>query len=102
MVKLMKIDKEMVEKVAMLSRLELSTTEKEQMTEQLNDILEYADELKELETEEIEPTAHALPIKNVFREDEVKESLARDDALKNAPQQEKGSFKVPEIIETEE
>ncbi|MCK8825628.1 Asp-tRNA(Asn)/Glu-tRNA(Gln) amidotransferase subunit GatC [Fuchsiella alkaliacetigena] len=98
----MKIDETMVEKVAMLSRLELSSSEKEQMTEQLNDILEYADELNELETEDIEPTAHALPIKNVFREDKVGESLARKDALKNAPQKEAGSFKVPQIIETDE
>ena len=102
MVKVMKIDETMVEKVAMLSRLELSNSEKEQMTEQLNDILEYADELNELETEDIEPTAHALPIKNVFREDKVGESLAREDALKNAPQKEAGSFKVPQIIETDE
>lgn len=100
--KVMKIDETMVEKVAMLSRLELSSSEKEQMTEQLNDILEYADELNELETEDIEPTAHALPIKNVFREDKVGESLARKDALKNAPQKEAGSFKVPQIIETDE
>ena len=98
----MKIDKATVEKVSMLARLELDEDKKEEMTEQLNDILEYADKLNELDTEDVEPTAHALPIKNVFREDKVEESLDREEALKNAPKKEDGSFKVPKIIDNDE
>ncbi|KXS45273.1 MULTISPECIES: Asp-tRNA(Asn)/Glu-tRNA(Gln) amidotransferase subunit GatC [unclassified Candidatus Frackibacter] len=98
----MKIDQATVEKVAMLARLELASDEEEKMTEQLNDILDYADKLNELDTEDVKPTAHALPIKNVFREDVVEESLDRDIALKNAPEKESGSFKVPKVIETGE
>ncbi|SJZ33092.1 Asp-tRNA(Asn)/Glu-tRNA(Gln) amidotransferase subunit GatC [Selenihalanaerobacter shriftii] len=98
----MKIDQATVEKVAMLARLELSTEEEEKMTDQLNDILDYADKLNELDTEGVEPTAHALPIKNVFREDVVEESLDRDIALENAPEKKDGSFKVPKVIETGE
>lgn len=101
-VELMKIDETTVEKVAMLARLELDEDKKEEMTEQLNDILEYADKLNELDTEDVEPTAHALPIKNVFREDKVEESLDREAALKNAPEREDGSFKVPQIIDNDE
>jgi aspartyl-tRNA(Asn)/glutamyl-tRNA(Gln) amidotransferase subunit C len=98
----MKIDQATVEKVAMLSRLDFSGEAKDKMTEQLNDILDYMDKLNELDTEDVEPTAHALPIKNVFREDSVEESLDRDIALANAPEKEDGSFKVPKVIETEE
>lgn len=101
-VKLMKIDEATVEKVAMLARLDLSTEKKEEMTGQLNDILGYMDKLSELDTEDVEPTAHALPIKNVFREDCVEESLDRDIALANAPEKEDGSFKVPKVINTDE
>ncbi|MBM7624506.1 Asp-tRNA(Asn)/Glu-tRNA(Gln) amidotransferase subunit GatC [Sporohalobacter salinus] len=98
----MKIDEATVDKVAMLGRLELDEDKKEEMTEQLNDILEYADKLNELDTEDVKPTAHALPIKNVFREDKVEESLDREEALKNAPECEDGSFKVPQIIDNDE
>jgi len=95
----MKIDKKTVEKVAHLARLEVSEEEKELFATQLSDILDHADKLNELDTEDVEPTAHALPIKNVFRKDEVQESLPQEDVLKNAPDADQGMFKVPQIVE---
>ena len=95
----MKITLKDVENVALLSRLEFSETELEQYTGNLNDFLEYADLLTKLDTEGIKPTAHVLPIKNVFRNDELQPSLERKLALSNAPDQEDGYFKVPKIIE---
>ena len=95
----MKITLKDVENVALLSRLEFSETELEQYTGNLNDFLEYADLLTKLDTEGIKPTAHVLPIKKVFRKDELQPSLERKLALSNAPDQEDGYFKVPKIIE---
>ncbi|MDW7674609.1 MAG: Asp-tRNA(Asn)/Glu-tRNA(Gln) amidotransferase subunit GatC [Bacillota bacterium] len=93
----MTINKQDVEHVALLARLELSDTEKETYTEQLNSILGYVNMLDGLDTSKVEPTAHVLPLKNVFREDVVKEGLTQKEALKNAPEQENGFFKVPKI-----
>lgn len=90
---------EEVEKVALLARLEFSQEEKERFTAQLNRILEYMEKLNELDTENVEPTSHVLPIKNVFREDEVKESLPQEEALANAPAKANGHFLVPRAIE---
>lgn len=88
-----------VEHVAKLARLELSEQDKEKFTGQLNSILKFAEKLNELDTENVEPTSHVLDIKNVVRQDEVKASLPREEALRNAPSQEDGHFKVPPIIE---
>jgi len=88
-----------VEHVANLARLELTEAEKEQMTGQLNAILEYADKLNELDTSGIEPTSHVLPLYNVMREDEARPSLPAEKALLNAPEEEDGHFKVPAVLE---
>jgi aspartyl-tRNA(Asn)/glutamyl-tRNA(Gln) amidotransferase subunit C len=95
----MKITRKNVENVALLSRLELPETEIAMYAGQLNAILEYADVLTQLNTENIQPTAHVLPLKNVLRPDEVKTSLARELALSNAPEEEDGYFKVPKVVE---
>mgnify|MGYP000883453493 FL=1 len=87
-----------VEHVALLARLSLSQMEKEQLAEQLGAILEYADRLKKLDTENIEPLDHILPVANVFREDAVKSSPDREEMLANAPMAEDGQYKVPKII----
>ncbi|GAV26260.1 asparaginyl/glutamyl-tRNA amidotransferase subunit C [Carboxydothermus islandicus] len=87
-----------VEHVAMLARLKLSDEEKEMYTKQLNDILKYAEQLQELDTEKVKPTAHVLPLKNVFREDKVHQHLDTEKALANAPEREENFFKVPKII----
>mgnify|MGYP005618384303 CR=1 FL=1 len=94
-----KITKETVEHVANLARLYLTEEEKEEMAEKLNSILEYMDKLSELDTKDVPPTSHVIPIQNVFREDEVFDSLPLDEVLKNAPDSEKGFFKVPRVIE---
>ncbi|SDE86279.1 Asp-tRNA(Asn)/Glu-tRNA(Gln) amidotransferase subunit GatC [Sporomusa acidovorans] len=95
----MKITRQNVEDVALLSRLEMTAEELDAYSGQLNAILEYADILNKLDTKGIEPTAHVLPLKNVMRPDEVKPSLPRELALANAPEAEDGYFKVPKVIE---
>lgn len=87
-----------VEHVALLARLELSEKEKEIYTEQLAKILEYAAVLQELDTADVPPTAHVLPLHNVFREDRVGDHLPVDEVLANAPDREGNYFKVPRII----
>ncbi|MGD2095149.1 MAG: Asp-tRNA(Asn)/Glu-tRNA(Gln) amidotransferase subunit GatC [Phycisphaerales bacterium] len=94
-----KIDKEQVEKVAKLSRLELSKDEVEEFTGQLSAILGYVEKMNELDTTNVEPLAHCLPISNVFREDKVKDSLGTEKVLSNAPQRDEGFFKVPKILD---
>jgi aspartyl-tRNA(Asn)/glutamyl-tRNA(Gln) amidotransferase subunit C len=87
-----------VEHVALLARLSLNEDEKKTFAEQLSSILDYADTLKVLNTEGIEPLTHILPINNVFRADEIKSSKPRDEMLANAPLAEEGQYKVPKII----
>lgn len=95
----MKITRETVEKVALLSRLEFPEAEVQTLTGQLDAILEYVAVLEQVDTEGVQPTAHVLPLKNVLRPDVVKPSLPRELALSNAPEQEDGYFKVPKIME---
>jgi aspartyl-tRNA(Asn)/glutamyl-tRNA(Gln) amidotransferase subunit C len=85
--------------VAMLARLKLTDAEKEQFEKQVNSIINYIDKLNELDTSSIEPTAHVLPISNVFREDQLRTSLPREKALQNAPEKDDGFYRVPKIIE---
>ena len=94
----MKISPEEVKHVADLARLEMSPEEVESMTRQLDGILTYVAKLNELDTEGVQPTTHAISIVNAFREDRVKASLAREDTLANAPQQDGESFVVPKVI----
>lgn len=92
------ISKADVEHVALLARFELDEEEKDKYAAQLNDILEFAQKLNELDTDNIPPTTHVLPLKNVFREDETGEHMDREKALANAPEKEDGYFKVPSIL----
>ena len=85
--------------IALLARLKLSEQEKELFSRQVGGIIEYINKLNELDTANIEPTAHVLPLKNVFREDAVTASLLKDDALQNAPDKNDDFFRVPKIIE---
>ncbi len=95
----MKITVTEVEHVANLSRLSFSGEDTEIFTRQLDSILSYIDKLNELDTSGIEPTSHVLPIKNVMRVDETRQSLSPDDALGNAPDRAGDFYKVPKIIE---
>lgn len=88
-----------VEHVAKLARLDLSEAEKETFTEQLNAILKYAEKLNELDTTNVEPTSHAMPLVNVMREDKARPSWPMDKVLLNAPDEEDGQFKVPAVLE---
>lgn len=87
-----------VEHVALLARLDLAEEEKHLYTEQLNAILDYIGKLQELDTDDISPTAHVLPIHNVLREDRTHLSIDRSEVLQNAPHQEEGQFRVPKIV----
>jgi aspartyl-tRNA(Asn)/glutamyl-tRNA(Gln) amidotransferase subunit C len=88
-----------VEHVAKLARLDLSETEKTQFTEQLNAILQYAEQLNGLNTDDVAPTSHPMPLVNVMREDEVRPSLPLEKVFRNAPDEEDGQFKVPAVLE---
>ena len=90
-----------VEHVADLARLALTEEEKELFRVQLSSILAYAERLQQLDTRDIPPTATVLPLANVLRDDEVRPSLSREDALANAPQAEEGHFRVPAVLEGE-
>jgi aspartyl-tRNA(Asn)/glutamyl-tRNA(Gln) amidotransferase subunit C len=93
------ITKEDVEHVAELARLELTHAENAQFITQLNDILTYFEKLNELDTRDVEPTSHVIPMANIFRDDEVRPSLERSKVLQNAPEESHFFFKVPRIIE---
>ncbi|MFA4844293.1 MAG: Asp-tRNA(Asn)/Glu-tRNA(Gln) amidotransferase subunit GatC [Candidatus Margulisiibacteriota bacterium] len=92
----MKID---VEHVARLARLGLTEEEKALFSQQLSAILDFAASLQKLETGDLPPTAHAIPMKNIFREDEAIPCENVDDILANAPEEEEHMFKVPKILE---
>ena len=94
----MKITAKEVAHVADLARLDMSPEEGEAMAQQLDDILSYVAKLNELDTDGVAPTTHAISIVNAFREDEVKDSLAREKVLANAPRQNGETFVVPKVI----
>lgn len=94
----MKITLEEVQYVARLARLQLSETEAEAMTGQLDRILSYIDKLNELDTSAVVPTTLAIAMVNAFREDELGVSLPCAEALANGPQQNGAAFVVPKII----
>lgn len=88
-----------VEYVAHLARLSLSHEEARQIGAQLAIVLGYIEKLKEVDVTGVEPTAHAFPLVNVFRPDEIRPSISHEDALRNAPAQANGLFIVPKIVE---
>jgi aspartyl-tRNA(Asn)/glutamyl-tRNA(Gln) amidotransferase subunit C len=95
----MSLTRQDVEKVALLARLKLSDEELDHFTEQLSQIVTYVDQLAELDTENVEPLAHPLDVTNVFREDEVRPSIDREQALANAPKQDSEFYLVPPVLE---
>jgi len=92
------ITKKDVDHVALLGRLALTEQERDMYTRQLNDILEHFQTLERLDTDKVQPTAHVLPLKNVFREDWVGRHISREEALANCPDREESFFKVPKIV----
>ena len=97
----MKLSREEVQHIANLARLALSDEEQALYQEQLSAILEHFEQLQELDTEAIPPTATVLPLRNVMRADEPGRPFPREDILANAPVVEKGCFKVPAVLEGE-
>ncbi|GAB3804621.1 Asp-tRNA(Asn)/Glu-tRNA(Gln) amidotransferase subunit GatC [Virgibacillus kimchii] len=92
------ITKDQVKHVAELARLAISEEEADMLTDQLSEIIESADLLNELDTDDVEPITHASDLKNVLRKDEPESWITKEDALKNAPDQKDGHFRVPSIL----
>lgn len=92
----MKMD---IEKVAKLARLQLSEDEKKRFESQLDQILTHIEQLNRVDTAGVEPTSHAIPIHNAFREDKTKSSFPKEEVMGIAPSAEDGHFRVPRIIE---
>jgi len=95
----MKIIKEEIEHIALLARLSLSEEEKGIFGSQLSSILDYMEKLNELDTSTVQPTSHVLSLHNVTRDDLLRSSITREDALSNAPAHTEKFFRVPKIIE---
>ncbi|UCZ53807.1 Asp-tRNA(Asn)/Glu-tRNA(Gln) amidotransferase subunit GatC [Bacillus shivajii] len=94
-----RITKDQVKHVAHLARLEFTEGEIEKFAYQLDQIIEFAEQLNEIDTTNVEATSHVLDVKNVLRDDEVKPSLSKEDALKNTDFQQDGQVKVPAVFE---
>ncbi|PYZ96570.1 Asp-tRNA(Asn)/Glu-tRNA(Gln) amidotransferase GatCAB subunit C [Alteribacter lacisalsi] len=94
-----RITKSQIKHVAHLARLEFTDHEVEMFSEQLDSIINFAEQLNELDTSNVEPTSHVFDVRNVLREDEVKPSLEQDEALKNAPATKDGQVKIPTVFE---
>jgi len=95
----MKLTLAEVEHIAELARLSLADEEKARYQEQLSAILDYAERLQTLDTSSIPPTATVLPLRNVMRPDEPRDSMSREDVLANAPQVEADSFRVRAVMD---
>lgn len=87
-----------VEHVARLAKLSFTEAEKKKLVTELNSILEYMEQLNELDTKDVDPLSHVIELSNVFREDIVKPGLAREEALRNAPARGEKFFKVPKVL----
>ena len=96
------IDREQVHKVALLARLELTAQEEEKFTTQLGSILEYVEQLNEVDVSDVSPTTRAIDVSNVTRKDELQPYPEREAILNSAPEQEGEFFKVPKILNSNE
>ncbi|MBW3597338.1 MAG: Asp-tRNA(Asn)/Glu-tRNA(Gln) amidotransferase subunit GatC [Planctomycetes bacterium] len=94
----MSLSRDEVQKVSLLARLLLSEEELESMTAQLGRVLDYVQQLEELDTEGVEPMAHAIDLSNVLAEDAIEPSLSREAALANAPKRDDECFRVPAVL----
>ncbi len=94
----MKITSDQVLHVARLARLNLSEEQIEAMIKNMNSILDYMEQLNEVDTSGVEPTSHVMSLTNVFREDEEAPSLPREKTFANAPESKRNAFVVPRVI----
>ncbi len=97
----MSVSLEEVRNIATLARLHFSDQQLEAYRENLNEILKYVEKLKELDTENVEPTFYVQDSKNSMREDTVRPSLPVEDVMKNAPSHAQGFFRVPKVIQSD-
>ena len=95
----MNVSVEDIKHLTMLSKLYFNQDEVGYYLQDLNKIIEYVNKLSEIDLEDITPTAHILPINNVFREDEVMQSMTLSEILKNAPDVQEDCFHVPQVLE---
>ncbi|MCD8053763.1 MAG: Asp-tRNA(Asn)/Glu-tRNA(Gln) amidotransferase subunit GatC [Lachnospiraceae bacterium] len=93
------ITDETIDYVGILAKLELSPEEKERAKKDMAEMLDYIDQLNELDTSGVEPMSHVFPVQNVFREDEVRNGDQREKVLSNAPEEHEGQFVVPRTVE---
>ena len=96
----MKLTREDIESVAYLSRLQLSEEEKDRLTTQINRLLGNFEKLQEIDTDDVEPTSHVIPVSNVFRKDESRPSLPAAEVVSNGPQVAGECFVVPRVVDT--
>ena len=96
----MQLSREEIGQIAHLARLDLTKEETDSLTGHINRIMECFAELQALDTEDVEPTSHVIPIENVLREDTVRPSLPTEEIVANAPEERDGCFVVPRIVET--
>ena len=87
-----------IEHLAKLARLKLTDAEKELFSKQMGTVIKYIEKLSELDTKNVEPTAHVLGLNNVFRDDAVKKPLTVQDPINDSPANSKGHYEVPKII----
>ena len=95
----MKISRDDIKTIARLSRLEVSEENMPQLEKELPDILSYVEQLNKLDLDGVETMAHAVPLQNVLREDQVKPSIDHDKALSTAPVEDDGYFAVPRVVQ---
>jgi aspartyl-tRNA(Asn)/glutamyl-tRNA(Gln) amidotransferase subunit C len=94
----MSLSREQVEKVSLLARLSLTAEELDRMTEQMGQIVAYVESLAELDTDNVEPMAHAVDMANVFADDVERPSLPREQALSSAPHHDREFYLVPAVL----
>ena len=95
----MRLNEKMVDKIAALSKLEFKDKEKAMIINDMNKMLEFVDQLKELNTDQVAPLIHMSEEINILREDEVVETISQEDALKNAPSKDSTYFKLPKVLD---
>jgi aspartyl-tRNA(Asn)/glutamyl-tRNA(Gln) amidotransferase subunit C len=94
----MSLSRQEVERIAHLARLSLTDEQVVEYQEQLSAVLDYAEMLNELDISDVEPTVHAIPQQNVFRDDVIELSLSTDEALRNAAQQQQDQFLIQSVL----
>jgi aspartyl-tRNA(Asn)/glutamyl-tRNA(Gln) amidotransferase subunit C len=95
----MEIDDKTIERIAELAKLEFDAESKEEIREDMNKILDFVNKLNELDTDNVEPLVYMTKETNVLREDDAKDTVKQDEALKNAPKKDSDYFKVPKVLD---